>query len=60
VKAVAALLGAGGGRRGIGGLDRDKKDAGPNWDAGPKGFFGLKLEKKENGLQNRILNLFKD
>jgi hypothetical protein len=47
VKAVAALLGAGGGRRGIGGLDRDKKDAGPNWDGGPKGFFGLKLEKKK-------------
>jgi hypothetical protein len=39
---VAVLLGAGGGRQGTGRLDRAKKAAGPNWDAGPKGFFGLK------------------
>jgi hypothetical protein len=31
-----------------------------SWDAGLKGFFGQKWEKKENGLQNKISNLFKD
>jgi hypothetical protein len=57
---TAALSGAGGGRRGSGRPDRAEKAAGPYWDAGPKGFIELKLEKKENGLQNKILNLFKD
>jgi hypothetical protein len=42
------------------GDDPQVGQTGPNWDAGLKGFFWAKMRKKENGLPNKILNLFKD
>jgi hypothetical protein len=64
VKEAAMLLGARGGRRGTGGPDWAEKVAGPNWDAEPTGFFGLKWEreKKKTGckIEFRIYSKIRD